>query len=84
MSKKTFKFNVNKKSLETNCDAPNQHCPIVQFYRAGIDTQVTIRSDNVFVKFPKPFTPETAETMYSIGQSMCNCCKYNADKAKVK
>ena len=88
MSKKTFCFNAINTHFVAECNmAEAEHsanCPIVNVYRAGIDMKITIPEENpahIMVQLPES-TPQTANMMLSIGQSVCKCCRFNAEKGK--
>lgn len=82
MAKKTFKFNATTQKLEAECETPVLECPIVKVYQAGIDSNVTVKPNDVFVKFPESLDASVVATMLHMGQTICNNCRFNLKKIK--
>ena len=82
MSKKTFKFNATTKKFEAECETPVLECPIVKVYQAGIESNVEVQPNDIFVQFPESLDAGGVATMLHMGQTICNNCRFNAKKIK--
>lgn len=91
MSKKTFQFNDINKNFEVQCNMEAKYfsvaCPVIKTYQAGIGTELSTSAsdfDRTFVRLTEDASIETTNTMLDVGQSICQRCRFNEIKAKVK
>lgn len=91
MSKKTFQFNEINKKFEAQCHMDGKHfgiaCPVVKTYSSAIGTELSTSAsdfDKTIVRLAEAASVKTINTMFDVGQSICQCCRYNEIKAKVK
>ena len=90
MSKKIkFKFNPDTGMMQATCNLETGthmvKCPMVRFYKAGIDTKVVVdvkTPDTIAVQFANLADVATAKTLRGVGDYFCKSCAHNEINCK--